>query len=138
MKTNKRRSFTRINKYQKKIILLPLFSTVILCTILTVIIIFVQHNILKTIFQSNGTKTIELINKWSILFISYLWIFFMIIVFNTFTLASNLVGAFTRIIGELDLVILGQKKTSILGRKDEELTCELLDRINKLIEKSNK
>jgi len=125
------------NKYQRKIIILPLISAFILCSLLSIIIIFLQNDILKAVLYSKGTETISIINKWAILIIFYLWTFFMIIIVGSFTIASNLVGAFNRIIRELDLIISGKKKAHIYVRKEDNMATDLIKRINLLIDKKN-
>jgi hypothetical protein len=65
--------------------------------------------------------------------IMLLWVFLIVCVVIAGYKAANMVGSFDRILREMDQVIDGSEKKPLTSRKDDELTQQLLRRINVLI-----
>jgi len=74
-----------------------------------------------------------LVKKWGFLTISALWMLFISIAVWVLGVSGNLVGAFQRIIRELDEFIDGKELKQIKARSKDDLANDLLKRINILI-----
>ena len=86
------------------------------------------------ILHKSSSDAIRIINQWRIVIFFGLWAVCLLIILWSFSVSLNLVGAFERIINELDDVISGKSNKPIHARPTDDLANELLKRINVLIE----
>ncbi len=129
-----RKKFFYLNKYQKQIIALVLIPTLILCILISVFITYFHKEIINFVLYTTNPPSPEFLNRWGNIILIVLWIYLIFVILWVENVSRKLVGAFGRILRELDEIIAGKEQKSIKARKDDELANELLKRINKLIE----
>jgi hypothetical protein len=78
--------------------------------------------------------TVYFINKWLMPVLIGVWLAFVFVLHRAFMISLELVGPFTRINRELDLVIRGESRHHIKVRDRDAMARELLERINILID----
>ena len=125
----------KANKYQRNIILLSFLPTILFLLMTTLFVVLFFHELVQVTLYQSRANMIEMIIQWRGHFLTIFAAFLIGHLVFSFILSSNLVGAFERIIRELDLVLKGEKKTPITSRPNDILAKELLVRVNKLIEK---
>ncbi|MBF0484420.1 MAG: hypothetical protein HQL25_06905 [Candidatus Omnitrophica bacterium] len=130
-----RQSIIHINKYQRKILFISIFPSLILIAVLSLLFSGAIKHILQAAYLNKPEVVIEIVQKTSFFFFVSLWVFLALITILALNFSSNLCGGFDRIIREMDDVIKYSKKRPISVRKNDKLFVELLDRINKLIDK---
>ena len=134
MADHKRYSFFNINKYQKRILLVTFLPILIVCTLLAAFITIFFKEVLNVILYQTSAPAIQLVNKWGIIVFMTLWIFLVGVFFWACLLTRTIVGAFERIMHEMDDVIDGKKREHIHARSHDQLAHELLKRINVFID----
>ena len=123
------------NKFEKLII----YPTVIFCLIAALLVyLCLEYNVRisiypreSTILNINATQFREAI-PYMLIGIALILI---CIISWSYYVANKLVGPHDRIIKELDEVIQGKKTDPLTVRNDDKMFAELLEKINKLIEK---
>ncbi len=130
----KRSLFLNVNKYQRPILYLILLPSLFSCTILFSYILYFQFEVISTLYSPEVKDTEQLMIK-SLFVFGFLLISFLGVVLWAFRTSSNLVGAFERIITELDAILAGKGKKHVYARKDDQLANDLLKRVNALIDK---
>ena len=121
------------NKYQDKIILLTFLPSAFVFLSFICIIIIGNPIVCKFVFHTSfsGTeKSADRISEWIVFLISLNFIFSLLM---AFTISHNMVGAFGRINKELDEIIARMSQKAITCRPHDDLTKELLKRINVLV-----
>ena len=129
----KRNIILNINRYQQSILVPVLLSASMACLMSIVCLIYLLADITETKMIYNIKLTdIQIFIPWIMMGISYLLLF---VVFWTYYISNKLVGPFQRVVRELDEVIDGTKTTPIGTRVGDKMFEELLERINKIIER---
>jgi hypothetical protein len=128
-----RKTFLTVNKYQEKIVMMALAPTAVLFTTLLALLIFGNPAIMERFFHIPIDELMILISKISFAIVWVLFLVTIIFVALVFKVSHNLLGAFGRIIRELDDVIEGRSKKEIYARPGEELSGDILKRVNVLI-----
>lgn len=122
------------NRYQRHILALTFIPSFLMCLLLAGLFSVFYHNLVDVILNQSSAKAVLLIQKWHIYLIIALLSVFFILLMWAYTVSKNLVGAFDRVIRELDKVIEDKEKRHVVVRKNDYLAKELLIRINKLID----
>ena len=125
--------FLRTNKYQKKIIALVFFPAVIIIVFMWIVMTVFYREMVGVILFQSSSEAITTINHWGVIVFLGLVIVLAGVLFLSFSISLQLVGAFERIIRELDDVIAGKTNKPLKARPKDELANELLKRINVFI-----
>jgi len=124
----------RANRFQKPVIHLVIsaaFVTVITVAFCVAYVYF--YGIMTDLINPAEDGPIA---KLLILFIAMLLpIIFIIIIVATYKITSELVGAFERLLRELDVIIESREKKHLKVRENDELANEIVKRINTLIDR---
>ena len=128
-----RKPYLHTNKYQRRIIILVLVPTLVLCATISVFILYFQKELIDMVLYATNPPSVEFINQWSIVTLVALWLLFIFVVSCAYKISSNLLGAFERVITELDDIIAGKERKQVQARPPDDLANELLKRINVLI-----
>ncbi len=132
----KRQSFFRTNQYQKPIIHLAVLPTFIFCT-LTSFFVLILHNELVAYVKFNTTiETVDVLNRWGWFIIVTIWTFFAVVCAWAQVVSGRMVGAFERVVRELDRVVDGEDVAFIKARDNDRLAGDLLKRVNVLIQRN--
>ncbi len=134
-KCHRRHKYFHINKYQLKIILLSLIPSLIVCLFTSLMVRKYYFDTIDVLLFDSVADSVEFITKRGIVIVATIWAFFIFTFILAVTVSGNLVGAFLRIIKELDEILEGKDKKQIMARKRDGLANELLVRINKVLEK---
>lgn len=130
----KRKLFPFINTYQGKIVFSVFVSALVLHLCLFVMLTILHMNLGMLIIEEAPTDVVAgFIDSWSFTVILISLFFVMSVLVITFIISRNLVGAFERVIRELDDILEGRKETPVAVRKHDSLAQELLKRVNKII-----
>lgn len=133
--TKKRRIFPVLNKYQKTIILSIFIPIIMMHLCLFGMLTFLHVDLTRLLLGGVYPENIAVfVDHWSMSLLILSISFILIALLVSFIISRGLVGAFDRIIGELDEVIDGKRDQSLIARDYDVLVKELLTRINKLIE----
>ena len=97
-------------------------------------ILFFQYEVIRTSY-SNEIFDIDKIKGMTTAVFAIISMTFLAVIVWAYDVSSRLVGAFERILRELDEIIAGKGKHHIKARKDDLLANTLLERVNKLIDK---
>ena len=131
-----RKRFFRANQYQKRIIALAFIPVIIIIVFTWIIMEVFYRAMIGVILYQSSAEAVRMINQWSgIIFVGFLAVLIGTI-FWSFSVSLNLVGAFERIIRELDELIDNKSNKTLKARPKDDLANELLKRINVLIEQS--
>ncbi len=129
-----RKQFFRTNRFQRRIIALTFAPLLAIIVFMWVIMDVFYKEMVNVILYQSSADAMRTINHWG----GYLLLGFLTILIGTifwaFSVSLNLVGAFERIIRELDEMIEGESYKTLRARPKDELANELLKRINVLIE----
>lgn len=123
----------RTNRYQRRMIAIPFVSILFLNGLATFLILFFHPHLIQTFFLS--PQSIDYINQFTLLALFMIWIFFLLVAIWTYIVSSSLVGAFDRLTRELDDILITGKKRFLHVRRDDHPANEVVNRINKLINK---
>ena len=132
--SNRRTQNFQMNKYQRRIIALAFFPTVVLCLTILVIAKFFYKELIDIITNSSTATSVRFIDEWGALTIFIVWCLFVLILAWGYLVSRDMVGAFVRILRELDEIIEGGERKRITVRQNDDLASELLNRINLLID----
>jgi type II secretory pathway component PulF len=132
--SKKRNIFLTQNKYQEQIIQLTFYPAVLTFFIFIITISVTHPFVKKVIFHNSfdGMNRLLSLYSWMMVFAVGVALFLSIIF--SFIVSHYLVGAFQRIIKELDDVIAGRSQKTITCRPGDHLAKELLKRVNVLID----
>jgi len=128
-----RKSIFHTNKYERRIIWLALIPALLFCILVTFVIIHLTRQLEDFMIYLTKPEILNIIENWGYWIIGAFWLLFIIIFFWALIVSGNLVGAFVRIIRELDDFIAGKEHKSIRARRNDDLANDLLKRINILI-----
>ena len=130
-KTPTRQNPFRMNKYQRRVIAIPVYSILFLNIIGTVLILSYRAQLFMSV--STSPESYDFINQATILILMVIWFFFLLVTIWAFIAASDLVGAFERITRELTQIIAKGSTKNIIVRQDDHPANELIKQINILI-----
>ena len=130
----KRKLFFRVTKYQRPIVSLALCPALFLCILITVFVIYYQNELVNMILYTTKPISARIITQWGTIIIGTLWVSFFVLSILSCQISSNLVGAFERIMREMDDIIAGKERRIIRARPKDDLANELAKRINILID----
>jgi hypothetical protein len=133
-KYKNRKLFLHTNKYQRQIINTALLPSLMFCVLISVFCLRFRFEIIDLLVYGTRPLSLAFIDKWLIVIVLGLWLFFIFILYQTFTISLSLVGPFERINKELDETIKGETRHHIKARDDDTLANELLERVNILID----
>ncbi len=129
-----RNVFKTAHKYQDRIIFLTIYPSLFIFLSFSGIIFMGNLIISRAVVHTSFLGMIKLINQFSEWMGFLICLIFLISVIGAFVISHHIVGAFGRIIHELDEIIAGRSKKSIIVRPKDDLSNELLKRINILVE----
>ena len=135
---NRRKSLLNTNKYQRRIIALAFTPSFLLCVYVFIILTLFIRELTDVILYGSEVSVIQMITQWGGFIALSLWIVFILILIWSYVISRNLVGAFVRILRELDEVIEGKDRKAIKARPKDDLANELLERVNILITRALK
>jgi len=129
-----RKAFSTGNVYQEKIIFLTFFPSVFI-SLVFISIVFICNPIVSELVLHTTYPALErLVNQFSglIVFLTCSVFFYSLVL--AFRISNQMVGAFGRINRELDDIIAGKSNKAITCRPNDQMTKELLKRVNVLVE----
>jgi len=127
-----RKIFTTSNKYQTQIILLTFFPPLVICLFFAGFMSIMYKELTAVLLYNSPADLARQVSQWSVLIVGVLCALFIFALMWAFIVSRSLVGAFGRIIREMDEVIDGRSKKLLGARNDDHLANELLKRINVL------
>ena len=130
----RKKLFFHVNEYQKPIIYLVLVPSFMICLVISVYIFYMNFTWVN-LFHAVEPAIIEGMYKRTIATYIILWLLFILTVWWAFQVSSKLVGAFERLLQELDDVVSGKSRRPLKARKNDALANALLERINAIIAK---
>jgi len=133
-KRSYRTGLIRLNKFQRRVVTVPFFSSLVFVILMTIFVRSFHSDLINVILYEQSPFSVNLIKKWEFLILFLLWLFFATVILWVYFISSNLVGAFERVLRELDSNIEKKEKKHIYARKDDYLANDLLKRINTLID----
>ncbi len=122
------------NRFQKPLINFLLFPCTITFAVLFVYIGFLYYDVTSKMYSLRLSNPL-LIDQRILSIIIILWVLLFFVLYWAYRVSSQLVGAFDRILRELDEYLDGKGKKHIHSRKNDKLADELLKRINALIDR---
>lgn len=131
----KRRVFLRTSKFQRPILHIFVFSALAVVAALSLAASYLCYDMTNTIITTGSE--IPTIKIAILLGLMLMPIVFLFIIFWAYRVSSHLVGAFERILKELDGVIEKNEKKHLHARKGDQLAEELLSRVNVLIDRAH-
>lgn len=134
IKNKSRLVFKTANKFQEKIILLAFFPSALIFLSFICIVFVSNPAISKAVLHVSFYDKEKLVSRLSGLIVFLMCSLFVLSLIGAFVISHNMVGAFGRIIRELDEIIAGRSQKTINSRPDDTLSKDLLKRINVLIE----
>lgn len=136
MTGRKRKIFPIIGTYQGKMIFFVFVPAVIFHLCIFCMLTFLKLDLGMLIFQGVSEEVIAyFIDNWSATVILVSLFFVAAFLIISFIISRNMVGAFERIVRELDEVIEGKRVGPLTARRYDVLAKDLLQRVNVLIEK---
>ena len=139
MNFQNRKNFFRTNRFQWPIILTGLIPTFFFCTFSTFFVVFLHGELINLIKYNSHVRSMDLINEWGFAVLVSIWVFFILAYVWIQSASSRSVGAFSRILKELDKKIEANDFSALVrARERDTLANELVKRINKLLEKIQK
>lgn len=132
----RRTNYLRATRFQAPIMTLTLVPTFIFCAVTSLFIFYAQRQLVDYINQTPNLQHTELVNMGGFYLLGIVWLFFAIVYVWAKIVSGKMVGAFERIIREVDMVIEGEKINRIEARDGDYIASLLLPRINSLIEKN--
>ena len=122
------------NKYQRKIILLAFIPGALIFMAFICIVFIGAPNFSKAIFHTSFWNLENSVNQISGLLVLLMCLIFLFSMIQAFIISHKMLGAYERIIRELDEIISGRSQKTIKGRPYDTLTNDLLKHINVLVE----
>ncbi len=132
--TDKSKRFIfRVNRFQTPLLNLIIIFSLASVLILAICVCYLSYDVTNSIL--NPSREIPTVKLVIILILLVLPLIFLLNIIWAYRASNRLLGAFERILSELDDVIATKKKRHISSRDEDELANELLNRINILIDK---
>ena len=131
---SKRHKHLNGSRYQRRITSLIFITSLVFCVLISLIILYSHYQLINILLYNKGLQDIRSVNDLSIYVLVSIWCLLFLFLIWANNVASNLLGAFERIIRELDEIIENKEKRPVRARPSDELPNDLLKRINILIE----
>ena len=132
---NKGRSVNFLaTKYHRRVMAVAFFPTVLIFGVVLFFLSAFYQQLVDVIIYSSTTATVELIQDWGVMLLFLLGSTSLLILFWAYVLSRDLVGAFERILKELDAMIDGGERKHIRVRKGDDPAVPVVARINTLID----
>ena len=128
-----RKSIFRLNQHQRPVIFLILIPALLICIAFTAGIIYYKREMTNLLLYATIPPSARFINESGEIIIIVTWILFLLVLLWADLVSLSLVGAFERVIRELDAIIDGKERKPIRARARDHLANDLLKRINVLI-----
>ena len=132
----KRVKYNMASKVQKQIVILMVLPPIVIFIMIAIVPLFLQANISKNIQLGNNINytevLVELIRQWQGFIIFFICALYSVSTFLVYK-CLNPLGGLPRIIREMDEIIAGQSKEIITARPGDNMTQEMLNRINVFI-----
>ena len=135
-KNVRRTSYWRVTRYQIPLMAMTVVPTFIFCLTGSIFILYAQRELIDYINITPNLQHTELVNAGGIYLLGIVWLFFGIVYSWARIVSGRMVGAFERIIREMDMCLDGGDIQAIQVRDRDFLAGELLYRINQFIQKS--
>ncbi len=132
--TNRRTKNFYMNKYQRQIIVLAFYPTLVTCISILILAKLFYKQLVNIIVYNSTASSIHFINQWGSLTTFIVWCLFVLVLIWGYSISQKMVGAFIRVLRELDTIIEGGERKHIAVRQKDDLASELLQRINILID----
>ena len=129
----KRKSGFWGNSYQRQVVFLALAPSFILCAVITAFIIIFYESLMKMLIYSTAVVNVNEAKIYCNYALIGVWLFFILTAIWVTASSKHIVGAFTRIIKALDVLIYGKERKFIHARERDALANALLERVNILI-----
>lgn len=129
----KRRVFLRTSKFQRPILHIFVFSALAVVAALSLAASYLCYDMTSTLITTDSE--IPAIKIAILLGLMVMPLVFLFIIIWAYRVSSHLVGAFERILKELDDIIEKNEKRHLQARKGDQLAEELLSRVNVLIDR---
>ena len=133
--TKKQRNvFITANKYQQDMILLTFLPSALIFLGFVGIVFIGNPALTMAVFHTSFFNSPNSINQFSELIVILMCSFLLLSIYAAFIISHNMIGAFGRVIKELDAIIAGHSQRAISSRPNDTLTKDLLKRVNFLVE----
>ncbi|HOW34983.1 MAG TPA: hypothetical protein PL155_01020 [Candidatus Omnitrophota bacterium] len=132
----KRRVFLRTSKFQRPILHIFVFSALAVVAALSLAASYLCYDMTNALMATDAK--IPTIKIAILLGLMIMPVVFLFIIIWAYRVSNHLVGAFERILKELDEVIGKNEKRHLKARKGDHLAEELLTRVNVLIDRAAK
>ena len=106
----------------------------VLCVTMAIMAKISQNQLLDMILLHPPASIIRFLNEWGILASFFIWCLFILILLWSYAVSRDLVGAFERILRDLDDIIAGREQKHLYARKNDALANALLKRLNTLVD----
>jgi hypothetical protein len=122
------------NKFQDRIIFLTFLPSILMFFFFICIIFITNPVISEAVLHVSFLNLQQLIHRFPLLVVFSMCLILFLSMIAAYLISLNMVGAFDRITVELDDIISGRSRKKIDARPEEDLTQDLLKRINVLVE----
>ena len=129
-----RKILVTADKYQKEMIILTFLPSALIFLSFISIVFIGNPAFSLAVFHTSFLHSETSINQFSEIIVFLMCVFFLLSLLAAFIISHNMIGAFGRIIRELDEIIAGHSQRAISSRPNDTLTKDLLKRINVLVE----
>ncbi len=127
------RAYLHTTKSQRQIIRLSLVPSTIFCVVMYFLLLAFQREVAEAIYTAPDVASIKFVSEWAFALLSILLLYVGCAFVWAYSVSNDIVGPFSRIIQELDMVIDGGARQPITVRQRDELAQQLLKRVNVLV-----
>jgi hypothetical protein len=131
----KRKWIIKVTKFQFPIIVVSIVPTLTFCVLLTILILYMFGLYVDLIEYQSSPESLAAIHRWCGFLILSVWSFFVFVFIWAQMVSHRLVGAFERLLRELDEAIATNNFKTLKVRDEDYLAHELIKRINVLLDK---
>lgn len=121
-------------KYHRKVMAVAFFPTMLIFGVILLFMKAFYRQLVDIIVFADSGATEELIRDWGVMLWFLLSSTSLLILFWAYILSRDLVGAFVRILRELDAIIDGGDRKHIHVRKGDDPASPMVDRVNIIID----
>ena len=129
----KRSLLLRASRYQRPVLNLIVASALITVVIISLCISFIYHTMVNEAGYFDAEVPVA--QAWVLLVLMAMPLLFLGIIIRAYKVTNQLVGAFERLLRELDGIIATNEKRHVSAREGDELAGDVVKRINILIDK---
>ncbi len=136
VKTEKRRRFVGLNRWQRHSITLAVAPALVLFLFVFLLIEIFEPELSDVIIRSSDEATVVVLTRWGVWMFVALAACMLAVVTWAYVASRNVLGAIDRLLKELDEMADGRRERKPLSvRAKDTLAHELVKRINQLIER---